>query len=111
MMENEANTQNPLPRSIRRLFEDRDLLLDDDTAFNDYLIEAVRCRAMKPTYALHLYAIRHNMDKIELANVKLTDVNPKPAALEFFDLMLNGGDISSLLRTLDSDRDQDREDS
>lgn len=103
-MENEAKIQDTLPESLRRLFEDRELLAHDDAAFETYLIEMVRAGAMKPTHALYLYAQRHHMDKIELANIKLTDVTPRPAVLDFFDLMLNQGDISGLLKALSCER-------
>ncbi len=103
-MENEAQTQNDLPESLRRLFEDRELLLNDNAAFETYLVEMVRSGAMRPTHALYLYAKRHNMKKIELANVTLTGMNPRPAVLDFFDLLLNRGDISGLLSALDSER-------
>jgi len=103
-MENEAQTQNDLPEWLQRLFEDRELLANDDATFDTYLIEMVRSGAMKATHALYLYAQRHNMDKIELANVKLNDASPKPAVLVFFDLMLNHGDISGLLKALSRER-------
>lgn len=102
-MKNEA-TQNDLPESLRRLFEDRELLANDDAAFETYLIEMVQSGAMRPTHCLFLYAQRYGMEKIELANVNLTGVTPRPAVLDFFDLMLNKGDISGLLRALTSER-------
>jgi len=103
-MKPKTNKQRKVPEAIRRLFEDRELLAHDDAAFDTYLIEMVQSGAMSPTHALFLYAQRYDMDKIELVNVKLTSMNPRPAVLDFFDLMLNQGDISGLLNTLRSDR-------
>jgi hypothetical protein len=97
--------KNDLPESIRRLIEERDLLLEDDYAFNDFLVETVRSGTMKASHAMYLYCKRYDLEEITLTNLTLKDGSPKPPALQFFDEMLSDGDITDLLVAIDYDRE------
>jgi hypothetical protein len=109
MRKNEATKQDDqyqdLPDSIRRLIIERDILLEDDYAFSDFLVEAVKSGMMKPSIAMYLYCKRYNMKEITLTNIDLQDGSPKPPALQFFDEMLSDGDITDLLVAIDYDRE------
>jgi len=105
MRKNEAKMKYDLPASIKRLINERDILLDDDYAFNEYLVEAVKSGTMKASFAMYLYCRRYNMKEITLTNIDLQDGSPKPPALQFFDEMLSDGDITDLLVAIDYDRE------
>jgi hypothetical protein len=105
MRNNEATMKYELPKSIRRLIEERDILLEDDGAFNDFLVEAVQSGTMKASHAMYLYCKRYDLEEITLTNLTLKDGSQKPPALEFFDEMLSHGDITDLLVAIDYDRE------
>ena len=93
-----------LPWWIKEFLEDQDLLMDDDDAFDDFLVRGVRTNGMLVTYAMYLYAKRHNLRKIEFHNMLLDDGSPRPPSAQFLDELFAGQDISGLVLALDAGR-------
>ena len=78
--------------------------LQDDLAFDAYLIDSVVSGEMLATYGLYFYCGRHGITQFTICDLQQTDDSPRSPVVEFFDRIIGADDFAGFLNVVEKER-------